>query len=224
MRATGGSSLLRSFLLGLRADGPGPTIRRLWTRLFGEEHRYLFVRHLTPPSTPVEFPIDVNGVVVRAMTDGDLADPQVRRYQPRDLRHLTEAVVATRGAQVVGAAWYTAVTSEQPWYAAVEPHLTAPARLTENIFVVPGDKGAAWAIAKSATDRLATSGVRSIVGLIGSHNKPSILMSRLLGSKLVAEIWIRHRFGYTTTVVEAVTNDRDAAVTTPTANARRQSR
>ena len=214
MRAAGGSSLLRSFLFRLRADGSGTTFKRIWRRLFGQEHRYVFVRHLKPPATPVEFPIEVNGVVVRPMTEGDLTDPQVRQYQPRDLRHLTEAVVATRAGKIVGAAWYTGVTPAQPWYAVIRPHLVTPACLTENIFIVPGDKAAAWAIAKGATDRLATTGVRTIVGLIGSHNKPSILMSRLLGSKMVAEISVRHRFGCGTTVVEPVTTDRDAAVTT----------
>lgn len=206
--------LLRSLLLSLQVDGPAATVRRIWARLFGREHRYVFVRRLKPPATPVEFPLETNGVVVRYMNESDLANMQVKRHQPRDLRHLAEAVVATRAGQIVGAAWYTdAVTLEQPWYAAVEPHVISPARLTENIFVVPGDKAAAWAIAKSATDRLATTGVRTIVGLIGSHNKPSILMSRLLGGKLVAEMSVRHRFGRSTTVVEPVTDDRDAAIT-----------
>ena len=213
--------LLRSLLLSLRVDGPGATVRRIWTRLFGQEHRYVFVRYLRPPATPVEFPLEANGIVVRYMNDSDRTNLQVQRYQPRDLRHLAEAVVATRAGQIVGAAWYTdSVTAEQPWYRAVEPHLIPPAQLTENIFVVAGDKAAAWAIAKGASDRLATAGVRTIVGLVGSHNKPSILMSRLLGAKMVAEISVRHRFGHSTTVVETVIADQDAAITTSSKAAR----
>jgi hypothetical protein len=207
--------LLRSLLLSLRVDGLAATVRRIWTHLFGQEQRYVFVRHLKPPPAPVEFPVETNGVVVRYMEESDCTNLQVMRYQPRDLRHLAEAVVATRAGRIVGAAWYTdSVTEQQPWYQAVKPHLIPPARLTENIFVVPGDKAAAWAITKSASDRLATTGVRTIVGLIGSHNKPSILMSRLLGAKMVAQLSVQHRFGHSTTLVAAVTSDRDAAITT----------
>lgn len=205
---------MRSFLLRLRMDGPRPTLRRVGTRLFGQEQRYVFVRHPTPPATPVTFPIATNGVVVREMTDSDRTNVHIQRYQPRNRRHLREAVVATRAGRIVGAAWYTSVTAEQPWYHAVEAHLILPARNTENIFVVPGDKAAAWALAKAATDRLATAGIRTIVGVVGSHNKPSILMSRLLGAKMVAQMSIRRRLGYRTIVVETVSTDRDAAIST----------
>ena len=207
--------LLRSLILSLRLDGPGATVKRIGAYLFGQEQRYVFVRHLRPPSTPVELPTETNGIAVRYMMGSDLANIHIRRYQPRNLRHPYEAVVAARAGQIVGAAWYTdAVTADQPWYRAVEPHLIPPARLHENMFVLPGDKAAAWALAKTATDRLATTGIRTIVGVIGSHNKPSILMSRLLGGRMVARMSVRRRFGHSTTVVEAVTNDRDAAVAT----------
>ena len=207
--------LLRSLILSLRLDGPGATVKRIRAHLFAQELRYVFVRHLRPPSTPVELPAETNGIVVRYMTESDLANPYIRRYQPRRLRHPYEAVIAARAGRIVGAAWYTnAVTPEQPWYRAVEPHLIPPARLHENMFVLPGDKAAAWALAKTATDRLATTGIRTVVGVIGAHNKPSILMSRLLGARLVAQMWVRRRFGRGTTVVEAVTGDRDAAITT----------
>jgi hypothetical protein len=208
--------LLRSLILSVRLDGPGATVKRIRAHLFTQEQRYVFVRHLQPPLTPVELPAETNGIVVRYMNDGDLADLHIRRYHPPHLRRPYEAMVAARAGQIVGAAWYTdAVTADQPWYRAVEPHLILPARLHENMFVRPGDKAAAWAIAKTATDRLATTGVRTIVGVIGSHNKPSILMSRLLGARMVAQLTVRHRFGRTTTVVEPVTSDRDAAITTP---------
>ena len=207
--------LLRSLILSLRLDGPGATVKRIGAYLFAHEQRYVFVRHLRPPSTPVELPTETNGIAVRYMMGSDLANIHIRRYQPRNLRHPYEAVVAARAGQIVGAAWYTgAVTADQPWYRAIAPHLIPPARLHENMFVLPGDKAAAWALAKTATDRLATTGIRTIVGVIGSHNKPSILMSRLLGGRMVARMSVRRRFGHSTTVVEAVTNDRDAAVAT----------
>lgn len=205
---------MRSLLLSLRMDGPGPTLRRIGSRLFGREQRYVFVRYLTPPASPVTFPVATNGVVVRDMRDSDRTNIHIQRYRPRKLRHLREAVVATRAGQIVGAAWYTSVTAEQPWYHAVEAHLILPALNTENIFVVPGDKAAAWALAKSVTDQLATTGVRTIVGVIGAHNKPSILMSRLLGAKMVAQMSIRRRLGYRTIVVQRVSTDRDAAIST----------
>jgi hypothetical protein len=209
-------SLARWFLLSLRVDGSAAVARRMWVRLFGLEQRYIFIRHLRIPSTPVEFPMETNGVVVRDMTGGDLANVLLRRSQPRVLYHPTEAMVATRAGQIVGAAWYTSsVTPERPWYEVVEPHVIFPARATASFFVVPGEKAAAWAIAKGATDRLASSGVRTIVGVIAAQNKRSILMSRLLGGKMVAEMSEHHRFGYTRTVVEPVSTDRDNAITTP---------
>jgi hypothetical protein len=209
--------LLRSLILSLRLDGLGATVKRIRAHLFAQELRYVFVRHLQPPATPVELPTETNGIVVRCMTESDLADIHIRRYQPRNLPHPYEAMVAARTGKVVGAAWYTnAVTADQPWYRAVEPHLIRPARLHENMFAVPGDKAAAWALAKTATDRLATTGIRTVVGVIGAHNKPSILMSRLLGARLAARVSVRRRFGHSTTVVEAVTSDQDAAITTST--------
>jgi len=222
----GGSPLVaRSLLLTLRVDGPAAVVRRIRIRLFGLEQRYIFIRHLQAPPTPVEFPFEINGIVVRYMEESDLTNMLLRRSQPRDLPQPTEAVVATRAGQIVGAAWYTSsVTPEQPWYHAVEPHLILPARATASFFVVPGDKAAAWAIAKSATDRLATTGVRTIVGVVASHNKPSVLMSRLLGGRMVAQMSVRHRFGYSTTVVAVVSTDQDNAVTTSTKAVRRRER
>ena len=211
--------MLGRFLLSLQADGLGPTISRLWTRLFGSEDRYVFVQYLKPPATPVEFPIETNGVVVRQLTESDRADIRIRRHEPHDVDRLAAAVVATRQGQIVGAAWYTdSVTAEQPWYRAVQPHLILPALFDANIFVVPGDKAAAWAISKHATDRVASTGVRTTVALVGTHNKRSILLLRLLGAKIVARIWVRHWCGYTTTVVAPVTADQNAAVTRKTAS------
>ncbi len=208
--------MLQRALLSLRVDGFGPSVRRAVSRCFGTEQACVFVRHLKPLPTAVTLPVETNGIVVRSMREDDLLDLRVKRYEPRDIARLSEAVVATRNGHIVGAAWYTdSVSAEQPWYRAVEPHLIRPARLTANIFVVPGDKGAAWAIAKSASERLATIGVRSIVGVVGAQNNRSILMSRLLGAKMVARMSVRHRFGRTTTVVEAVVDDRDAGVTVP---------
>jgi len=194
-------------------DGPGATVRRAWTRLFGEEQAYVFVRYLKPPPTPITFPANANGVVVREMDQNDLTDQRIRRYQPATPHRVSDGVVAIRDGRIVGAAWYTdAVTVAQPWFQAVEPHLIPPARFTANIFVAPGDKGAAWALAKTASECLATAGVRTIVGVIGIQNTPSILMSRMLGSKMVARLSLRHRFGRTTTTVLPVDTDRDTGI------------
>lgn len=194
-------------------DGPGTTVRRARTRIFGEEQAYVFVRYLKPPSIPIIFPADTNGVMVREMEPGDLNDQRVSRYEPATPHRLSDGIVAIRDGRIVGAAWYTdAVTPAQSWYQAVEPHLIPPTRFTANIFVVPGDKGAAWALAKTASECLATTGVRTIVGVVGVQNTPSILMSRMLGSKMVARLSLRHRFGRTTTTVLPVDTDRDAGL------------
>ena len=137
----------------------------------------------------------------------------IRRYEPATPHRLSDGVVAIRDGQIVGAAWYTdTVTAAQSWFKVVEPRLIAPARFTANIFVVPGDKGAAWALMKTASECLATAGVRTIVGVIGVQNTPSILMSRMLGSKMVARLWLRHRFGRTSTTVLPVDTDRDTGI------------
>ena len=204
---------VRQLVLSLRLDGPGATVRRVRTRMFGEEQAYVFVRHLKPPPTPLTFPADANGVMVREMEPADLSDQRIQRYEPATPHCLSDGVVAIRDGRIVGAAWYTdAVSATQSWFKAVEPHLIPPARLTANIFVVPGDKGAAWALAKTASECLATAGVRTIVGVIGAQNAPSILMSRMLGSKVVARLSLRHRFGRTTTTVQPVATDRDAGI------------
>lgn len=181
--------------------------------MFGDEQAYVFVRYLKPPLTPITFPADANGVMVREMEPGDLTDRRIIRYEPPTPHHLSDGVVAIRDGRIVGAAWYTdAVTAAQSWFKAVEPHLVPPARFTANLFVVPGDKGAAWALAKTASECLATAGVRTIVGVIGVQNTPSILMSRMLGSKMVARLALRHRFGRTTTTVQLIHADRDAGL------------
>jgi len=204
---------LRSLLLSLRLDGPAATAKQAWTRLFGEQQSYVFVRHLTPPPLPVAFPVERNGLVVRQMQPSDLRDLRVRRYEPAVPHTLSDGVVAVRDGRVVGAAWYTdSVNAQQPWYDVVRPHVVSPARFTANLFVVPGDKGAAWALAKAASDCLAVAGIRTIVGVIGVQNAPSILMSRLLGSKMVGRMLVRHRFGHTAVSVEALSEDRDAGI------------
>ena len=191
----------------------GPTLRWVRTRLYGEEHFCLFVRHLKPSPEPVEFPIETNGIVVRLMTERDRVETLIRRYEPRGVRGPCEGMMATRGSRVVGAAWYAdTVTAVEPWYRAVEPHLIPPARFTAGIFVVPGNKGAAWALAKSASDRLASAGVRTIVGLVGIRNAPSVLLSRLLGARMVARVSVRYRLGRRVTTVETVTNDGDTGI------------
>jgi L-amino acid N-acyltransferase YncA len=208
--------VVRSFLLSLRMDGLLATIQRGWNRLFGKEEWYVFVRHLQPPPRPVEFPIESKGVTVREMLENDL--DQLARLLPfeMDRRPLPErrarmqerlagGVVATRRGRIVGAAWFAdAVTPEQPWYQVVEHHIIPPARLTTQIFVVPSEKGTAWTLAKQANDRLAEQGVRTIVGLIATDNKPSMLVSRMLGGKMAARKTDRYWFGRRTTATEPV--------------------
>ena len=191
-------------------------MRRAWAHVFGTEHRYVFVQYMDPPSGQTALPVEMNGILVRQMTSDDLRDLRVRRHEPQDADRLALGVVATRQGQIVGAAWYTdSVSPAQPWYPIVEPHLRHPAWFDANTFVVPGDKGAAWAISKSATDAVALAGVRSTVALVGVDNKPSIFLLRLLGAKIVARMTVRRWLGYPTAVVEPVAEDRDAAIAAP---------
>jgi hypothetical protein len=209
------ASSAERLVLSLRVHGLASSVRRAWTHFFGTEDRCVFVQYYKPPSAPVELSVEANGLIVRHMTESDRRDAWVRRHEPHDIDRLAEAFVATRREHIVGAAWYTdSVTPDQPWYRAVEPHLVLPAWLDANIFVVPGDKGAAWAIAKTAADCLGAAGIRSTVALVAVHNKRSLLLLRLLGAKMVARASVRHWFGQTTAVVEPVVQDLDNAVTT----------
>jgi len=159
--------------------------------------------------------VQLNGIVVRQMQASDLQNPRVLWHEPATPYRLAEGMVATREGEIVGAAWYVdSVNEEQPWYRVVEPHLATPARFAVNLFVAPGDKGAAWVLGRTATDALASSGVRTIVGIIAAKNTRSILMTRLLGSKMVARITVRRRFGRTTTTVQPVEDDRRSGITT----------
>lgn len=205
--------VLRSFFLSLRLDGLGPTLRRLRARLFGLDRRYVFVRSLEVPPHPVHLPVEEKGIVVRLMEAGDRTDLRLQRHEPPEARRPCDAIVATSQGRIVGAAWYAdVVTREQPWFEAVWPHVVEPARFTASIFIVPGEKAAAYTIAKTGSDWLATKGVRTIVGMVGASNKPSILMTRLLGGKMVARVTIRSSWGRRTTQVERLEKDVDTAI------------
>ena len=196
--------LARSFLLSLRTDGLRPTLALAWRRLHGDQEFFVFVRRLTPPATPVVLPAETNGVTLRRAQAADRNDLQVQRHEPADVNGAAvDVFVAVRQNRIVGAAWYVdAVTPAQPWHDAVAPHLTAPARFTANIYVRPGEKGAGWALAKTASDVLAAAGVRTIVGMVGATNTPSILLTRMLGGRIVARLRMRHRWGRRTISVE----------------------
>jgi hypothetical protein len=177
------------------------------------DQRYVFVRTLKAPANPRHLPVEDKGIVVRVMEDSDRADLRLRRHEPPEARGPCEAIVATSQGRIVGAAWYAdVVTAEQPWFAAVRPHVIAPARFTASIFVAPGEKAAAYTLAKTGSDWLATKGVRTIVGMVGAANKPSILMTRLLGGKMVARVSIRTSWGRRTTEVERLEKDVDTAL------------
>jgi hypothetical protein len=211
-----GSTLLTRALGRVQEEGWAATLQRARNRLFGADERYVFVRHPKPPAQPLSLPTEQRGVVVRAATPADAADSHMRQHRPRDEQPVTDLFVATRDGQIVGAAWYTdVVTPSQPWYAAVAPHLELPAVFTANLFVVPGDKGASWALLKTANEALAQRGIRTIVGMISTHNSASILMARLLGARLCARVTIRYWCGLPRTSVAAVARDNDAALQRP---------
>jgi hypothetical protein len=211
------SLVLRSLLFSVRMDGIGPTLKRVWVRLFGTEEWCIFVRPLTPPPTPLRLPVAADGLTVREMTAGDV-EPLARclpfdllrrpiaERRERLVERLADTVVATRDGRIVGATLY-ADPAEQPWYDPVAHHIVPPARLTAGIFVVPDEKGAAWAMTKCAGDYLATLGVRTLTSAIRAHNTPAVLMARLAGARMVARRTVRHRFGRRTAVVETVRDE-----------------
>lgn len=187
-------------------------MRRTWHYLFGSDSRYVFVRAIHPSSQPVAPVLQHNDILVRPMEERDLADPIVRRYEPREVECLCEALVATRHGQIVGAAWYAdAVTPQQPWYDVVEPFLEWPAWLGASIFVAPDAKGAGWALTQYANMRVAAAGVRTLVALVAPENKPSILRMRLQGGRVVGRLTTRRWFGRVTAFVEPV-SDSDAGI------------
>ncbi|MEO8605304.1 MAG: hypothetical protein ABI629_22230 [bacterium] len=211
-----GSTLVTRMLGRVREEGWAKTLRRAHTRLFGVDERYIFARRPKPPPAPLRLPIERQGVVVRTATPADADDANMRQHRPRDQQPLLDVFVATRDGHIVGAAWYTdIVNAAQPWYAAVLPHIALPAVFTANVFVVPGDKSAGWALVKTADEALAQRGVRSIVGMISTHNRPSILLARLLGARLCARVTIRYWLGRPRLSVAAVQTDDDAALRRP---------
>lgn len=195
-----------------RTEGLGAVVQRTWHRLFGSDSRYVFVRAVSPISQPVAPVLQHHGILVRPMEERDLGDPVLRRYEPKEMDRLCEALVATQNGRIVGAAWYAdAVTPEQPWYQIVEPFLEWPAWFGASIFVAPDAKGAGWALTQYANMRVAAAGVRSLVALVSPDNRPSILRMRLQGGRVVGRLTTRRWFGRVTTFVEPVT-DSDAGI------------
>lgn len=206
----------RALWASLRAEGVGATWRQVRTRLFGSETYYVMLRRLEPPPASVELPCAIAGATVRAMTAADVDAVAARvpfrmsRLPQRErcaaiARCLDDAVVAVRDGRVVGAAWYgDQFDAGQPWFAVVEPHAPRPVRIGLGFFVVAGEQVAAWQLARVATDRLAARGVRTLVVPIRSDNKPSMLMSRLNGARMVARCVVRYRWGRRTVRAEAV--------------------
>lgn len=208
----------QSFFLSVRANGIVKTLRLIWTRIFGSYELYVFVRPLKP-SGPLEMPLETNGISIRRMHERDADDvarllpfelnrfPLVQRRQ-RILDRLGDGIVATRSGRIVGAAWFLEdVAPTKRWYEIVKQHVVLPARMTTNLFVVSGEKNAGFAISKCAGDWLAAAGVRTIVSQIRADNKPSIIVARLLGGRLVARQVEHFWFGRRRTEVVSVENE-----------------
>lgn len=202
----------RSFWLALQTDGLGPTLARARLHLYGETEYHVFVRYLTPPSITPVLPAETNGVLIRPLEARDLGDPHVRRRQPREAGFPgTDAFVAVRQGRIVGAAWYTStVFPTEPWYPAVAPHLLPPARFTANLFARPGERGVSWALLTTANGVLGAAGVRTIVSIVGRNNKPSVLLARLLGGRIVGRLRVQHRFGRRLDCLQIISDDHVA--------------
>ncbi|GIW44139.1 MAG: hypothetical protein KatS3mg077_1421 [Candidatus Binatia bacterium] len=199
--------LPRTLLLSYRLDGLGPTVRRAWRRLFGKEEHFILIRYLDPPVHPVELPATVNGIVVRQMSEADIES--VARLAPFDLNRspievrcarlrecLPEAFVALRDGRIVGASWYAdRAKADQPWFGVLADKLIEPSRLTAGIFSVPGERAAAWVLSRQATAWLSAHGIRTVVGFIRVENQPSLVLSRMLGGRIVARQSVRYCLG-----------------------------
>lgn len=205
MRAV--ADLGETLFLSWKADGLATTARRVWERLWGEEELFVLVRSLTPPETPPQLPTVENGILVREMMPEDvdriarllpfeLGRQPLRVRRQRLAQSIPDAFVAVRDGRIVGATWYSNdVTPEKPWFRAVEHQLVSPCRLTGGIFAVPGERAVAWVLARQATACLAARGVRTVIGCIATRNRPSLLVSRLLGGKIAAREVVSYRLG-----------------------------
>src|SRR5262249_11174789 len=157
----------------------------------------VFIRYL-PNEPSARLPLAIGkDLSLRPMSEADVET--VSRLIPFELdraawptrseklrRRLDGAVVAMRGARIVGATWYAdEVHAGQPWFALVQPHLRTPAWFTVNTFVAAGERGVALPLVKNAGEQLSRHGVRSLVSMIQATNEPSLLIARLVGARLV---------------------------------------
>jgi hypothetical protein len=133
---------------------------------------------------------------VARMLPFELGPYPLRVRQQRLEQALPDAFVVLRSEKIVGACWFLdAVTPQQRWFGAIKDHLIPPSRYTDGIFAVPGEKAAAWVLARHASDCLALRGVKSVVACINVKNQPSLVVSRLLGGKIVARATTHYIFG-----------------------------
>lgn len=209
-----------ALLLSYQTAGLRGTLRHASRRLFGREDVFVLLRYLSPVTRAVELPVEVNGFLVRRMSEVDLdrvaqlipSDLTLRSFavRRRMLRQcLEESFVVIREGNIVGASWYTAaVNRRQPWYRLLEGDLISPLRLNVGIFVIPGAKGAAWTLARTASDVLAARGVRTVVGVVRARNQSSLVLSRLLGSRVVARQATRYFFGRAISWAERIDDTR----------------
>lgn len=211
---------VRAIAFSARRDGAAETLRRIGRRLFGREEWLVVVRRIAPPAVPTHLPVEIDGLTVRRVDESDLgalaeAMPfELLRRGPADRRaclreRLPCGLVALRDGRLAGAAWYLdRVEASQPWYEAVRAEVEPPARFTAAVFVVPGEKAAAWTLSRVAADWLGQDGVRTLVALVRADNRPSLLLARMLGGRVVARQSVRRRLGRTAIEVVPVRDDR----------------
>jgi hypothetical protein len=215
MRALG---YLNTLAFSYRTDGLHATVRRAWRRLFGKADSFVLIRYLQLPQRPLDLPAIVNGVLVRQMTEADVADVaalvpfhvsphaiEVRRMRLREC--LPEGFVALREGRIVGACWYAdSATPDKPWYQVVRHKLIPPVRVTGGIFSLPGEKAAAWALSQQASAWLAVRGIHTIIGFVSVENRPSLVLSRMLGGRIAARQSVRYWLGIPIVHVEPVSD------------------
>lgn len=199
--------LAESLIFSAWGAGWKPTLKLAWHRCFGKEEWFGFVRYLEPePASPL-LPRDVNGFTIRpmqresldaaaALAPASIWRLPLHRRREQVVEWLGTTLVAERGGRLVGIISYRDCSNTaEPWREILRFWLREPVWMTKFFYVVPGERGAAWALASCGNDWCASQGVRCVVAFIRTDNRPSLLVTRLLGGKLVCRMVRRYRFG-----------------------------